>query len=52
MPVAVALSSAPARVERLLQAARGQPEEDRQSGDRPEYQNLSLRHPLPFARLL
>ena len=36
----------------VLQAARGEAEEDRQPGDRPEYENLSLRHPSPFARWL
>ena len=51
MPVAVALSSALARRE-VLEATRGEAEEDRQTGDRSEYENLALRHPSPFDRWL
>ena len=48
MPVAVALSNAPARVESRRRRPAGRPEEDRQTGDRPEDQNLPCDTRMPF----
>ena len=49
MPVATALSRALARDRQAAQPASREAEEDRETGDRAEYENLRLgqREPLP-----